>query len=79
MANFGRRDDALIKKPEDAKPYLNHGQQVPLPNTGGEGKIVEKKTWTKKEINNMSSAEYATLLSNKTFVDAVDGKTEEQK
>jgi hypothetical protein len=63
----------------DNQPYLNHGQRVPLPNTGDEGKIVEKKTWTKKEINSMSSAEYATLLSNKTFVEAIDGKTEEQK
>lgn len=54
-------------------PYANFGQRVPLPHSGDAGKIVEKKTWTEKEVKSMSAAEYATMLSNPAFVQAIDG------
>jgi hypothetical protein len=63
----------------DTKPYMNHGQRVPLPQSSDAGKIVEKKTWTRREIDEMSSAEYSKNLSNPAFVQAIDGVPETPK
>lgn len=52
----------------------NYGQRDPASVTSpdGEGKIIQRKRWTREEIMSMPSAEYARHLSDPNFVAAID-------
>lgn len=65
--------------PVERNPYANYGQRVPLANVGEDGKVVEKKTWTVREINEMTSQQYNEMLRNPAFVAAIDGSPEPPK